>query len=123
MKILICGSRDWTDVHPIYLAIAGCQKLAEAQGETLIVVHGDARGADRLGRDMARLLGVEPIAVPAEWNRYGNGAGPIRNQQMLDEHEITAAYAFRLDGKSTGTDDMCSRAKDAGIPVYVTRRA
>lgn len=121
MKILICGSRDWRDPHPIYLAIAGCKQLVP-EDDKLVVVHGAARGADSLAGAMAEYLGVEVVPVPADWKTYGKSAGPIRNQKMLDEHDISVTYAFRIEGKSNGTDDMISRSQDAGIPTYVTYR-
>jgi hypothetical protein len=91
--------------------------------EELVIVHGAARGADSIADQMARELGVRTIPIPAQWKVHGKAAGPIRNQQMLDEHpDIAITYAFRLEGRSNGTDDMISRSKDAGIPTYITYR-
>lgn len=118
MNILICGSRDWDDKHPIYLTLAGWGHLL-AEDEMLTVINGGAKGADSIGAEMAEMLSANVITVPADWDKYGKSAGPIRNQQMLDEHEIDAVYAFRLPGRSRGTDDMIERAKSAGIPTYV----
>lgn len=120
-KVILCGSRDWEDAHPIYLTLAGLKAMCEAIGEELVLVHGAARGADSIAGDIGTSLGIRVIPVPAEWDKYGKKAGPIRNQKMLDDHDISAVYAFRLPGYSNGTDDMITRAKDAGKPTYVTR--
>lgn len=119
MRVLICGSRGWSDPNPINAIIAGHDILAEGAGEKLTVIHGDAPGADRLAGRLAKQWGVEVIKEPADWNRYGAAAGPIRNQKMLDEHQPGVIYAFRSRGKSTGTDDMIARGEAAGVPVYV----
>jgi hypothetical protein len=51
------------------------------------LVEGEAKGADRMARDWADMVGI-PVArypiTPAEWSELGNAAGPIRNQRMLE---------------------------------------
>lgn len=110
MKVLICGSRDWTDVHPIL------RELRELPSD-VTVIHGDARGADRLAGSVADGIGLKVISVPAEWNRYGRGAGPVRNQKMLDMGpDLVVAFPVR---GSRGTMDMIRRALRKGVKVRV----
>lgn len=54
----------------------------------------------------------------ADWDKHGKAAGPIRNQEMLDNGKADALVAF-WDGKSPGTKDMIRRAKRKGIKVKV----
>ena len=118
MRAVFFGSRSWIDPGAIDLAIE--RLLIEGDG-SLVVVHGDARGADRMAGELAEARGLLPIAVPADWDRHGKAAGPRRNQAMIDEHllpfrdEGITARGFRMPGKSTGTDDMLARLKKAGI--------
>lgn len=120
MKVLICGSRGWKDPTPIQALIAGYDVLAEGANEDLVIVHGHARsGADALADRIGRKWGAQVVREPADWDRYGKKAGPIRNQKMLDDHKPDVVFAFRTYGKSNGTDDMCRRAEDAGIPTFV----
>ena len=42
------------------------------------------------------------VTYPADWDKFGRAAGPIRNQQMLDE----------------GKPNMINKAKKANIPTY-----
>lgn len=65
-------------------------------------------------------LGMEVLPFPAEWDKYHKGAGPIRNEQMINEGLPTHVYAFHdhLD-QSRGTKDMIERAESAGIPVTI----
>lgn len=48
-----------------------------------LLLHGDARGADQVIDQAARRLGWAVQAMPAEWERHGRAAGPIRNRQLL----------------------------------------
>lgn len=123
MRVLICGSRGWHDPDPIHLVLAEVMGTSIARNEPLVVIHGDAAGADRLAGRLAKQYGAEVIEEPADWNRHGRAAGPIRNQLMLDAHEPEVVYAFRSSGKSSGTDDMIGRARKAGLPVHVIEGA
>ena len=113
MRILITGSRNWTDREAIRNAIAEQSEPAW----DVTVVHGSARGADEHANWVALELGLNPEAHPAQWAQHGKKAGPLRNQQMVDAG-ADICLAFPL-GKSVGTWDCVRRAKAAGIPVKV----
>jgi hypothetical protein len=54
----------------------------------------------------------------ANWKLFGLSAGPIRNQQMLDEGKPDFVIAFHDNlYASRGTQDMVTRAMKAGVPV------
>ncbi len=112
MRILVCGDRNWTDKDKIK------QTLALLQPD--VVIEGEARGADTIGRKVAEGMGVEVLPFPAQWSRYGRAAGIMRNQQMLDEGKPTLVLAFHSDlPNSKGTKDMVRRARKAGIKTQV----
>lgn len=129
VRILICGDRWWGRVHPNAPAAAAI--LARKQWIILhdyvhnlpngtIVIQGGAPGADLSAGSVAagRHLPVEEY--PADWRRYGRAAGPIRNQQMLNEGKPHKVVAFHDHiEQSKGTADMLRRARDAGIPTEV----
>jgi hypothetical protein len=115
MRLLVCGSRDWADID----AVRGHIKGLAAEHPALIIVEGGARGADTIARDAAEELGLCVEEYPAEWARYGRAAGPVRNQQMLDEGRPDAVAAFFSSPESRGTADMVRRALAAGLPVDV----
>lgn len=110
MRVLFCGSRTWDDELKI------TQAFVRYHPE--VVIHGDAQGADRLAGAEARRRGIPIEAYPADWEKHGRAAGPIRNQQMLDEGKPDLVVAFHLYN-SRGTADMIRRARSAGIPVEV----
>lgn len=120
MRLLVCGSRTWRDYDRVRFEIARLSPL--------VVIHGDARGADRLAGAAALELGIAVEAVPADWARYGRAAGGVRNAAMLagvggTGGKVDGVLAFRMAGASPGTDDMIRRARAAGVPVTVIEGA
>lgn len=90
----------------------------------LTLIEGEARGADTVARLWAEKsveIGrkVELMAYPAQWDRHGRAAGPIRNQQMLQEGKPDFCVGVSRDwAKSRGTKDMISRVAKANIPYF-----
>lgn len=105
MKILICGDRKWTNRNLIK------EKILEYSGT--IIIEGDAKGADRISGEIARELGLEVRVYPAQWEKYGRSAGPIRNRQQFDLENPDLVLAFHNDiENSKGTKDMIKYAKN-----------
>lgn len=113
MKILVTGSRNWTDESSIRAAL----QIFHAEVPTII--HGCASGADLMAERIAIDLGYPVKGYPARWWSEGRAAGPKRNQRMLDcEMPIDQVLAFPL-AESVGTWDMIRRAQKMGIPVMI----
>ncbi len=111
MRVLVCGGRDFTDTAFAYRVL---DRLHKERGIDTIV-EGDARGADRIAGYWARKNRITDLKFPADWKRDGNAAGPIRNQQMLDEGKPDLVVAFP---GGRGTADMVARARKAGVPIF-----
>jgi hypothetical protein len=73
------------------------------------------RGADTLAGIIAEQIGLQVEVYPADWNRHGQAAGPIRNQQMLDQGRPDIVLAFHANiSQSKGTKDpRQERLKDS----------
>lgn len=110
MRVLICGGRDVTNCKLVFDILDNLCKTEVVD----CVIEGDARGADRIAGAWAKRRRVDLKLYPADWNKHGISAGPIRNQRMLDEGEPDLVIAFP-GGK--GTADMVSRAKSASVNV------
>lgn len=109
MRVLVTGDRDWWDSNLIFAELD--------QLEPDVVIHGAARGADVMAGDWARLHSVVCISVPAQWNKHGRAAGPIRNQEMLAySPDFVLAFHDDID-HSRGTADMIRRATVANLRV------
>jgi hypothetical protein len=68
----------------------------------------------------ARLFGLEVDEFPPEWNRYGRGAGKVRNGRLVDSGlSVLVAFAKDPSRLSRGTSDVVKKAVSAGVPVFV----
>ena len=113
MKILCCGDRNWINGSAI-------RRELEKYPQDTVVIHGAARGADSIAGSIAKSLGMQVEIYPAQWNKYGKGAGPVRNKQMLDEGKPDWVLAFHENIESSkGTKHMVKISEEAGIPVEV----
>jgi hypothetical protein len=108
--VLVCGSRDYIDYTKVY----ECLKSLEVSQ----VIAGGCRGADALAVRASKACGYPFREFPADWQKFGKAAGPIRNQRMLDEGRPDLVVAFHEDVEnSKGTKDMIRRARSQGVPV------
>lgn len=127
MRVLVCGGRTWGWAR--WDAPFPEQRRALKQRQQTfdvldkidmvigvdVLIHGDARGADRVSQLWAERLRVPFLPFPANWKDHGKAAGPIRNTQMLDEGEPNLVVAFP---GGVGTSDMLGKAIDRdGVDV------
>jgi hypothetical protein len=112
MRVLVCGDRNWTDQVRI------TSRLAQL-GLGHVIVHGAARGADTMAGVAAGNLDLSVDVYPAQWDKFGRSAGPIRNRQMLDtKPDLVIAFHSNIEA-SKGTKDCVNEARRRGIPVEV----
>lgn len=146
MRILVCGSRDWTDAACITLKLGALLAPWVSGPGPHVVIHGDngdllaqpPRGADKLAGFVAKELGASVVAYPINHALDGlwPGAGPRRNARMLAQGKPDRGLAFgalrkphdcTTEGpahykccsilKFTGTGDMVARMLAIGLPV------
>ena len=98
MRLLVTGGRSFSDRNSLF----GTLGALHAEHHFTPLIHGDARGADRLVGEWVQERGIQVLACPVDWKRYGRGAGPIRNRRMLDE-KPDLAVAF-TGGREDGED-------------------
>jgi hypothetical protein len=111
MKVLVCGGRDFNDALTLGSWLGGIHKK---QGIDLLI-EGGARGADFMAREFAKWMGIPVRTFEADRQKHGRAAGPIRNQQMLDEGKPDLVVAFP---GGNGTADMVRRARLAGVEIF-----
>jgi hypothetical protein len=113
IRILVCGGRTFSNRVQMAMAL----DLLLKRYKTFELIHGAAPGADTLADEWGKAQGgmVRVRPFPADWKRLGRAAGPIRNQQMMDEARPNGVVAFP---GHTGTADAISRAEAAGVPVW-----
>lgn len=114
MRVIVCGSRRWRDRKAI------TDRLAELPADS-VIVHGNAAGADRIAHQEAQKLGLLVEPHPADWEKHGKAAGPIRNREMAQMGgDLCLAF---WDGSSRGTAHMIGEAEARHIPVEIVSAA
>jgi len=122
MKVLVCGDRNYVDKKYLTKMLNHFDDLFYEHSlyEWTGIIEGGARGADTLAGEWATSAGIPLEVFPANWEAHGKAAGPIRNQQMLDEGGPGLVIAFHTNiRESKGTLDMITRANKAKIPVII----
>jgi hypothetical protein len=113
MKVIIAGSRNFTDYQKLKKE---CDQFLQDQKNIEIVSGDHFKGADKLGIQYANEKGYNLIKFPAEWNKFGKAAGPIRNKEMAIFADVLIAF---WDGKSRGTQNMIRLANPKGLRIKV----
>ncbi len=129
-KILVTGGREYGKTkgerEALWHTLRDQVEPHDKYFGYVVIIHGGCKrrvildgyyqyiGADYLAGEWAKLCGYRCEEYPADWEEYGKAAGPIRNQQMIDEGKPDLAIVCP-GGK--GTADMVARLKKAGIPI------
>jgi hypothetical protein len=136
-RLLVTGSRSWTDRAKILAEL----DIARAElGDDTVLVHGDARGVDRIAAHLWHCEWGLPVEDhPADWcgpcrpeckpnhrrakasglPKVCPAAGMYRNADMV-ALGADLLLAFILD-ESRGATGCVRLARKAGIPVRIFR--
>lgn len=119
MRVLVTGSRQFESQEIIYSELnlaylQWCKDLDDQDG--FVVVHGNAPGADTLAAQWChdnRDLTLPPSqeSHPANWSRYGNRAGTVRNMEMIQLGADLVLAFFQPGAKNVGTRHCVTEAK------------
>lgn len=127
MRVIIAGSRTFNNYKFLK---ANCLKIfrqLKAEGydtkrETLEIISGTARGADRLGEQFAEEFNLKVVRFPADWNKYGKRAGYIRNEQMAlyakEDNGVLIAFWNETSKETKHTIDLANKHR---LKVFVVK--
>lgn len=111
-RVLITGSRTWTDTTVIRTALAKVW-----HPDAVLVTGACPSGADYLTEQCWTHWGGRVERHPANWTRYGRRAGCLRNTEMVATGpDICLAFIRR---GSRGATHCAHAARQAGIPTTV----
>ena len=117
MRILVTGSRFLSDAGTVNDALLGLW-LELGQPDDAVLVCGGARGADTLAAAVwQKALGLPVEEHPADWQRHGPAASPLRNTEMVTAGADVCLAFFQDGAINAGTRDTVNRCAAAGIPV------
>lgn len=110
--VVVTGSREYSDES----VVASVLRMFPAPG---MLRHGNAPGLDRMAGRLAEDQGWAVGKIDADWDRFGNEAGRIRNRQLAMKEPVPwLCLAFPLQG-SSGTWDMIDVCESRRIPVVI----
>lgn len=126
-KVIIAGGRDYNDWETAQekivailigkldvLVISGCcdtgvVTFTRPDGEKIY-------GADGIGEKYADEYGHKVAYFPAEWEKFGKRAGPLRNFHMAQVADALIAF---WNGCSKGTADIIAQMKGRNKPIRI----
>ncbi|MBR6510109.1 MAG: DUF2493 domain-containing protein [Clostridia bacterium] len=114
-RVVIAGCRDYENYKQAKEFIDICLSNVRKENE-IIIVSGGAKGADAIGERYAKENGFAVEKYPADWEKYGKSAGPIRNKQMAEISDYVICF---WDEKSKGTKSMIDYAKKLNKPIKI----
>ena len=110
MNVAIIGSRSFTDYERAE------EFLSVLDLDITRIISGGAKGADAIAERYASEHGIPITVYPADWKRYGRGAGMIRNKLIIADADVVIAF---WDGASKGTKNSIELAHKAGKQVAI----
>ncbi len=117
LTVMGTGSRGYRNRNRINMIMATILSTCEMAHVKLRVIAGGASGADALYIRWAREAGMDYKVFPANWETYRKGAGPKRNQEMVDSGpDFFVAVGM---APASGTEDCVKRAWLANILGWV----
>ena len=111
-RVIVAGSRTFTDQSRLDEILTNLD--IEFGIET--IVCGEAKGADLMGKAWGVSNRKLIHSFPAQWDRYGRGAGFKRNIEMSRNADMLVAF---WDNKSKGTKHMIDTALAEDLVVFV----
>lgn len=113
-RIIVAGTRGYDDYESFATTVK--ELIAGVKGNIIFLSGMAKTGADKLIIDFCKNEGYLHYPYPADWDRFGKGAGFIRNSTMADNG--TWLIAFH-DGISNGTAHMIKVAKEKELRINV----
>lgn len=110
--VLVTGGRDYADGYTVRATLDELLAIRPID----VIIEGAAKGADSLAERWARDTMIPYLGVPAQWDKYGNKAGPIRNSEILDIVRPKVCVAFP---GGNGTEDMVLKCRKLGVYVHL----
>ena len=116
-RVVIAGSSSFCDSK---LFEEKCNHFLSAKMEShkVVFLSGTSKQITKIMKSYASSHGINVEEHPADWDRYGNEAGYLSNDEMLKHADALIAF---WDGKGRKTGALIQSAKTKGIKVAVVK--
>lgn len=111
LRVLITISRTWSQISELRRVL----EEVHSRYPTAVLVHGNAARGDQTAASIWHSMGGTDEPWPANWERYGKRAGPLRNAKMVESNPAMV-LAF-VKNRSAGASHCADLAEGAGLPV------
>ena len=115
INVIISGCRSFSDYDFLRKTLEGL-----ISGD-VVIFSGCAKGCDMMGERYAAEHGLTVRKFPPLWEKYGRGAGIVRNREMAEAALPCGLLIAFWDGKSRGTGNMIKTAEKKGLQVTVIK--
>lgn len=111
MKVVICGSPQWTYEDIVKHEIDRLRRESRASGKKLLIIHGGEYGPETIAHEYCKFLGIDTIVHEAV-RVLGRNSYFRRNEIMLNYHkpDLVVGFAHSLKENSVVLD-MIRRAE------------
>jgi hypothetical protein len=114
IRIVIYGLREYADFEII-------DDLIQVLSKDTIIIYGCRKGEDLLVKKISEERELKYITCPADWKRYGQSAGPLRNTQMLLLNP-DMVIVFHDNIKSSCRKNLIKQAEKNKINLHIYNR-
>lgn len=109
MKCIVAGSRWFTNYEFVESKLESLFSNIDWHTNPIEIVSGTCRGVDRLGERFAEERGWHYVRFPADWDKHGKAAGPIRNEEMAKYADTCVVFTGDGDRGSASMIDMAKK--------------
>lgn len=119
IRLIIAGGLKFTDKDALRKELNAFMAEGNKDPKDVVIVSGTARGADKIGEELGKELGIDIVQFKTKWKDangvYNNTAWKANNAAMA---ELGTHLLVGFNGTSRGTQHMIDLAREAGLPVF-----
>lgn len=116
-NVIIAGSSNFND-YTLFEDKCNYYLSEKIKTHNIIILSGTSYRTTKLINSYSYNNNIIRIPFNAKWERYGQGAGNISNEKMINCADALIAF---WDGKSTFTANLINMAKAKGLPTVVVK--
>lgn len=117
-SLVIAGTRSFNDYSLLSAVLDQYIPTLGVKDITILSGHGhpskDAKGADYLGEQYAKEHDYPVSIFPANWDKFGRAAGPIRNSVMAKQADGLVIF---WNQRSRGSPSIMNEARKRSLPI------
>ena len=117
IRIVVGGCRYYND-YSLFCKFVDTCLLKIKDSYDIIILSGHCSGVDAMAERYADENNYDLEIYPADWEKHGKAAGPLRNKKMVEKSDCVVAF---WDGKSRGTKSLIDYAKRSEKPLRICK--